>query len=253
MSDLEKISHSSYRNLQRIFKSVFKESIGAFQKRLKLEKGYKQLIYSNFPIGSIAIDAGFESVQSFSKAFKKRYSISPARARKEKFNLLPVFFRSHDNEKKSITYEKLYLPVKKVFFKSIQTYNYTNADINHLWDEIDAEVNSKKSVSYYGVILDEPLITDKAKCRYEACFDGDNAPADYYVTTIFGQWYAKFVHKGSYDTIEETYQAIYYDWLFNSPLEFDNSAIIEHYAVHGSNETDETKFSTEILIPLRKK
>jgi AraC family transcriptional regulator len=38
INELEDIGCYSYRNLQRIFQNIFKETIGAFQKRLKLEK-----------------------------------------------------------------------------------------------------------------------------------------------------------------------------------------------------------------------
>ncbi|MBB6270703.1 transcriptional regulator GlxA family with amidase domain [Pedobacter cryoconitis] len=38
---LEQLSNYSYRNVQRVFKNIFNESLGAFQKRLKLENAYK--------------------------------------------------------------------------------------------------------------------------------------------------------------------------------------------------------------------
>ena len=89
--ELEKISNNSYRNLQRIFKTIFKESIGAFQKRLKLENGYRKIIYTNNTISDIAIEVGFQSVHSFSKSFKKHFNISPSIARNQKENLFTIF------------------------------------------------------------------------------------------------------------------------------------------------------------------
>ncbi len=251
--DLEAISNSSYRNLHRIFKSVFREPIGAFQKRLKLENAYKKIIYTNNQITDIAIEVGFESIHSFSKSFKKQFNISPSNARKEKIGLFNTFFKDSNSKHKEIDCEIIYLNQKKVFFKAIQTNNYNNDDINILWDKIDAEISSDSNINYYGVIVDEPLITDKSKCRYEACIDKEIVLEGLYFKNIFGGRYAKFIHNGNYNSIENTYRKIYYDWLFNSSLEFDSSPIIEYYTISGSNEKDEKKFVTEILIPIRKK
>jgi len=251
--DLEIISNSSYRNLQRIFKNIFKEPIGAFQKRLKLENAYKKIIYTNDPISDIAIEVGFESIQSFSKSFRKKFGIAPSNARNNKTLLFSSFFKESPNDDKEIQPEIIYIKSKKVFFKTIQTDNYNNNDINTLWDKIDTEIRPTGKINYYGVIVDEPLITDKSKCRYEACIDVEAAPKNYYFRNIFGGRYAKFLHHGSYATIEKTYRKIYYDWLFNSNLEFDSTPIIEYYLKTNSNKPDDAGLVTEILIPLKKK
>lgn len=253
VKDLEIISNSSYRNLQRIFKNIFKESIGAFQKRLKLENAYRKIIYTNNPISDIAIEVGFESLQSFSKSFKKQFGSSPINARNTKINLFDSFFKTTATNGKEISCEIIYLAAQKVFFKTIQTNNYNNNDINNLWGKIDAEIKDPNNINYYGVIVDEPLITDKSRCRYEACVDKEIVSKEYYFKNIFGGRYAKFIHNGTYNNIEETYQKIYYDWLFNSNLEFDSSPIIEHYKTNNANEANENNFVTEILIPIKKK
>jgi AraC family transcriptional regulator len=251
--ELEKISNSSYRNLQRIFKKLFSESIGAFQKRLKLENGYRKLIYTKSPITDIAIEVGFESIQSFSKAFKNKFGIAPSTARNEKEDLFTSFFPIKKDNSDDIRYEIVYLKPRKVYFKAIQTNNYNNQDIDRLWDTIDNEIKSNAAINYYGIIVDEPLITDSAKCRYEAAIDKEVIRTDYFSKNIFGGNYAKFIHSGSYDNIEITYRKIYSNWLFNSVLEFDSSPIIEHYRVTNTNEKEENNFVTEILIPIKKK
>ena len=59
VEELEDISNYSYRNIQRVFKKIFKENIGEFQKRVRLENGFKRLIYSNESISDISIDIGY--------------------------------------------------------------------------------------------------------------------------------------------------------------------------------------------------
>ena len=46
IKDLERISFYSYRNIQRIFKYSCGETIGAYQKRLRVENAYKLILYT---------------------------------------------------------------------------------------------------------------------------------------------------------------------------------------------------------------
>ncbi len=248
--ELEKISNNSYRNLQRIFKKAFNESVGTFQKRVKLENAYKKIIYSNNLINNIAIEVGFESVQSFSKAFKSKFGLTPSKAREEKINLLDTVNDVKLTTLKKISFEIVYLKTEKVYYKTILTNNYSNNDIDELWDELDTILTDKNDVKYFGTIVDEPLITSQSKCRYEACVNKEINKIDFNYKNIFGGKYAKFIHKGSYDEIEETYKKIYNDWLFNSTINFDNSPIVEFYKIHSNSE--ECNFITEILIPILK-
>ncbi len=251
VKELEKISNNSYRNLQRIFKKAFNESDGSFQKRVKLENAYKKIIYSNYLINTIAVEVGFETVQSFSKAFKKQFGLSPSKARVEKINLLNPTINSKLTNTKKIDFEIVYLKTEKVYYKTILTNNYSNGDIDELWNELDTTLAEKTDIKLFGTIVDEPLITSQSKCRYEACVNTEVKKTGFNYKNIFGGKYAKFIHQGSYDTIEVTYKKIYTDWLFNSTIDFDNSPIIEFYKIHSN--TEECNFITEILIPVLKK
>ncbi|WP_316817623.1 AraC family transcriptional regulator [Pedobacter nyackensis] len=250
---LEHISNYSYRNVQRVFKIIFKESLGAFQKRLKLEHAYKKLIYTSDSITDISYSVGFDSLQSFSKAFKKQFKVSPIQARREKLVVFENFINNSNEENRSINYELVFLKEMKVFYIGIQTKNYDSTEIELLWDKVDIVTGKDKTTACFGIIVDQPLITDKLKCRYEACIDKEPPGKEFLSTRIFGGRYAKYIHKGSYGLIEDTYRQIYKDWLFNSILEFDSSPIIEHYMKNDYNTGNMDDYITEILIPVKKK
>ncbi|NRF37713.1 GyrI-like domain-containing protein [Pedobacter foliorum] len=250
---LEHISNYSYRNVQRVFKAIFNESLGAFQKRLRLEHAYKKLIYTSDTITDIAYAVGFDSLQSLSKAFKKQFKVSPIQARTEKLMVFENFINSSREEDKHINYELVFLKEMKVFYIGIQTKNYNNDEIESLWDKIDTLTGKDNATAYFGIIVDQPLITDKLKCRYEACIDSAPTGNEFLSTSIFGGRYAKYIHKGSYSLIEDTYRQIYKDWLANPVLEFDSSPIIEHYGKNDSNTRNMDDYITEILIPVKKK
>lgn len=250
---LEHISGYSYRNVQRVFKNIFKESIGAFQKRLKLESGYKKLIYTDDPITDISYSVGFDSLQSFSKAFKKQFKVPPIHARQEKKIVFEDFINSCVQENKNIGYELVFIKEMKVFYLEIKTKNYHNADIELLWDKVDTVTGKDKATACFGIIVDQPLITDKLKCRYKACIDKEPTSKEFLSTRIFDGRYARYIHKGSYSLIEDTYRQIYKHWLFNTVLEFDSSPIIEHYVKNDNNTGNTDDYITEILIPVKKR
>lgn len=250
---LEQLSNYSYRNVQRVFKNIFNESLGAFQKRLKLENAYKKLIYTLDPITDIAYSVGFDSLQSFSKSFKKQFNVSPVKARKDREIVFESFISSYPEESESIAYEIVFLKEIKISYIGTQTRNYRSTEIELLWDKIDKILNADIIAEYYGIIVDQPLITVKVKCRYEACIDQETANKEFFSTHILGGRYAKYIHKGSYSLIEDTYRRIYRSWLFSSLLELDYSPIIEHYVKNDCNAENPDNYITEILVPLKKR
>ncbi len=88
ISHLEQLSCYSYRNLQRIFKSVYGETLGAYQSRLKCDHAFKKILFSQLPISDIALEVGYADLQTLRKAFKKRYGFPPSGARQNREALL---------------------------------------------------------------------------------------------------------------------------------------------------------------------
>lgn len=243
--EIENVSHYSYRNIQRVFKNLFKENIISFQRRLRLENAYKKIIYTDEVITDIAINVGYSNIQSFSKAFHKQFSISPTEARVKKENLFSTFINSEFQE---IEHKTVYKEPVKIFYKSIKTPNYKNNEINLLWEEIE----DKQEISHYesyGIIVDQPLITKHEHCRYEA---GTNIPTNstekWASKEIFGGKYLEFIHFGSFETIENTYRSIYQFWLNNPRIKFAEKPVIEQYFVSDENED---LYKTYIYFPLK--
>ncbi len=252
IEELEDIGCYSYRNLHRVFQNLFKETLGAFQKRLKLENGYKKLIYTKDTVTDIAYHVGFESLQAFTKSFKKQFGIAPSDARINRHHIFDEYLRQ-STQNTTISYDIVYLNPVKIFYQSIKTSNYDNGEIDKLWEKIDLHYGKQQDLNYYGIIVDQPLITVEDHCRYEACLNQNPNDKAFDTKEIFGGKYAKYIHKGNYDDIENTYRLIYKDWLFCSKLEFDTSPIIEHYVIHNFSIENDDSLLTEILIPLKKK
>lgn len=248
IEELENISHSSYRNIQRIFKKIFNETIGEFKTRLKLEKGFSSLVYSDEDIVEIALKVGYENNQSFTKAFKKKFNFTPNQARQKRETIFIDFIKS--GIKTESNAQLVYLDKKKVNSRLLITSDYDNETINNFWDELYSK--NFKNTNYYGLIIDQPLISLKSKSRYEACFDYNNSiDSKEKIKFIFGGKYMKYIHLGSYDTILDTYRSIYADWLIKRNFEILSSPIVEMYEI-GRNDTEkEEDFKTIIYVPVK--
>lgn len=78
--DVDKIaavSGYSKFHLERIFASENECTIYKYIKMRRLTEAARQLIFSNRPILDIAFDAGYDSQQAFTLAFKKVYNLTP--------------------------------------------------------------------------------------------------------------------------------------------------------------------------------
>ncbi len=77
-------------HLQRLFSAETGQTLGHFIRERKLILIADNLITSNEPLINLAIKYGFNSQQSFTRAFHKKYQLPPQKYRKK-------FSRQHSN------------------------------------------------------------------------------------------------------------------------------------------------------------
>ncbi len=102
--DLEIVAravHYSKYHLHRVFTDTIGLSIHDYINRRKLTQAAKLLVFSDKPILEIALAAGYESQQAFSKIFKQMYKKSPRRYREaEEFYPLQLRYRLNNHPTK---------------------------------------------------------------------------------------------------------------------------------------------------------
>lgn len=250
VKELEEVSHYSYRNIQRIFKYSCGETIGTFQQRLKVENAYKRILYTQENLSCIAVEVGFANIASFSKAFKQHFGISPKAARQNKEELLCGHEILPITSDVLLEPEIVYLKPMQVYYQSTNTY-YNNEEIEVLWEKFMENKFHDSGTEYFGVIADEPLIKTEISCRYDACSSMQCENKKLPSKIIFGGKYARFIHPGSYETIDETYTKIYSRWIFHSELEFSHTPIIEKYERYSEHAENQEEQLTYILLPLK--
>ena len=82
LADLAHGAFYSKPQFARVIKKRLGESPITVRRRLLLERAAYRLTHSKEPITSIAFDAGFESLEGFSRAFRSAFGTSPSQFRK---------------------------------------------------------------------------------------------------------------------------------------------------------------------------
>ena len=79
----------SRRQFHRLMVQVLGEPPGTHQRRLRLDRAAWLLLTSPTTILEIALETGWESHETFSRAFRRRFGVTPSSFRKDRGSSLP--------------------------------------------------------------------------------------------------------------------------------------------------------------------
>src|ERR1700722_8569261 len=82
LKELARVACLSEFHFHRIFGAVAGETLNNFTNRLRLEKAARLLRYSSRSATEIALECGFSSSATFSRAFRAAYETAPSQFRK---------------------------------------------------------------------------------------------------------------------------------------------------------------------------
>jgi AraC-like DNA-binding protein len=82
LKDVAEIAHFSQSHFERIFKEYTNYSFYQYLKRMRIKKAETLLLTPELPITNVALDAGFESITAFNKAFKEIKHCTPSEYKK---------------------------------------------------------------------------------------------------------------------------------------------------------------------------
>jgi AraC family transcriptional regulator len=224
-------------------------------------------------VTQIAFDAGYESHEAFSRAFKVAFGLSPSRFRVLKQPCWPVeaghapsgvhyrngelltHFKTMkpDPKREAITIQQL--PARRVaFVRHVGPYK----ECGKAWETLCAYLGKEGMLGgdnlFIGLCHDDPDVTPAARIRYDACVtvDGPFQPqGDIAVQTIAGGDYAVTTHFGPYEKLSDTYARVFGQWLPRSGREAGSGPSFEVY-LNDPNSTAPEDLVTDIHVPLRK-
>lgn len=260
---IEAACNYSYRNINRIFEAIHKETIGKYIKRLRLEKGAQFLKYSAAGVSEIAYEIGFEDRASFSKAFKAKYGHSPSDFRDKNEQIREqiqtnILMKEGENREK-LEFEIEYLPEFSFLFLEYKGSEKNNKAIDNAWNEvIEFSMQNKlfpKEPIFMTEIIDDVEISDEIHTRYNFGHLIEGYPISelkglFRIKTHKRQKYAKFIVKGSEGTNFDFYHKLYAFWMLDVNLELEDLPSLEFYP-NADFTTYKNELITEVYIPVQ--
>lgn len=258
MDELCRIACFSKYHFHRLFTAYTGLPLMNYIKWLRLKRAAHQLIvHKEETIINIALDAGFESHESFARAFKQICGQSPSEFRRERnwesFENPPQPMHIKGEKIMTITIKEL--PAKRV---AVMEHH---ADPMRLSDTLDKlttwakaqPINLKpKAGEAFGFGYHDPREVKPEEFRFDLAL---SVPQDFKLNdqvterTLPAGRYAVTMHKGSRDNIGDTIYSIYHDWLPQSGEELGDLPCIFCY-YNFDYEVAETESLTEIWVLL---
>lgn len=255
-------------HFHRVFKGMIGESLMGHIRRLRLERAASRLKLSALPVTQIAFEAGYETHEAFTRAFKSAFGVAPIHFRSQKTSpAVPapsgVHFR-HPRKLKhfktqrgriqtmNVQIQKIE-PMRVAFMRHVGPYDTVGAT----WDEFLPFLGKEGLLGgdsrFIGICHDDPDVTPPEKIRYDACVTVDDAfqPAgDIGVQIIAGGEYAVTTHFGPYQKLGDSYAKLLGQWLPRSGRELRSAPCFEIY-LNDPESTEANDLLTDIYAPLR--
>jgi len=246
---------------QKGFSMLCGFTVGEYIRQRRLSLAGSELVSTDRRIIDIALDYGYDSPDSFTKAFTRFHGVTPTAVRKD-----GAMIRSFARLKINISLEGGYCMDYKIVEKdsftvmgASKSFQYDRAftEIPEFWSEHYQTGKNQFVCGKYGVCIDE----DKASDEFEYLIADDYvAPAEIpsgFVTKVIPKHtWAVFPCKGPMPkALQEVNQKIFSEWLPNSKdYEIAAGYNIELYtslADYPKGNQDENYYS-EIWIPVKK-
>jgi AraC family transcriptional regulator len=231
---------------QRIFKAVTRETLKNYIRARRLANALEKLLETRLGILDIAILAGYNSQEAFTRAFKERYALTPNEFRQRgRRNLIVRKLKMDEDYLRHIHQNIVAVPELSTrpamllvglhtrFYGSDSDKNNLGAQLPPLWDSFIgrlAEVEHAVRTCCYGVVL--PVAGDTDELEYYAAIEvrqADSIPAGMHRIDIPAAQYATFLHHGLGKLVDRTVDFIYSSWLCQSAYRHDGGPDLEIY------------------------
>ncbi|KTD17807.1 AraC family transcriptional regulator [Legionella jordanis] len=258
LDQLSKIACFSKHHFHRLFTAYTGLSLQQYIRWLRLKRAAHQLIiYKDKPILQIAIHAGFESHEAFTRAFKNACHLSPSQFRAQcswQAWETPPYCLAKQGEIMNVT-------IKNMKARRLAVFEHrgdpakVGESVNKLihWAKTQSMNLKPKAGEAFGFAYDDPKTTAAANFRFDLAI---TVPEQLKLEGMIVEKrlpagrYAVAVHKGSRDNIGDTVYALYKNWLTQSGEELGELPCIFCY-YNLDHEVAETELLTECWLLLK--
>ncbi|MDD6725672.1 MAG: AraC family transcriptional regulator [Oscillospiraceae bacterium] len=258
---------SSPFNFQRVFALLCGYTLGDYVRMRRLTLAGEELLSTDAKVIDVALKYGYDSPESFSRAFTRFHGVSPSAVRKGaaihsfsricvKLILTGGSIMEYRIEKKQAA--KI-ICRRREFTKPGD--DYTNREIPEFWNECGRDGSIQKLCGYIkdsaqfkgllGVCFSTEMTDSGFPYGIGAEYDGESDPQDFEIVEIPAYTYAVFTVRGRMpDAFRETYRKICTEFFPQSGYEYGNGVEIE---VYPSADVQNPDYTCEIWIAVKPK
>jgi len=243
LDELAAIACFSPFHFHRIFRGMVGESVMEYVRRLRLEQAANKLRFSDRPVIDVALDAGYESHEAFTRAFSSRFGLTPSSFRKS---------QQADGAGAPEVRLEHFGPQRVAFLRHVGPYDQVGSSWQRLMSWAVTRGLFGGSTKILGIVYDAPDLTPEAKLRYDASLAvGNDVPAEgeIGIQEIARAEYAVMPYQGPYTNIQQAYDRLFGDWLPASGREPASLPAFERY-LNTPYDTAPENLRTEIYLPL---
>ena len=256
----EKVNISPFY-FQKGFSMLCGYSVGEYIRMRRLSVAGSELVTSDNKVIDLALKYGYDSPDSFTKAFTRFHGSTPTDVRR-KGALLKSFAPLHIkiilDGGNTMEYRVEEKPAFRVMGVSkIFSYETANADIPQYWDEIHVQAAVKPVEGMYGICFDEEMGGNRF--RYMIADDleeGEAEEKNLETYEVPRHTWAIFPCRGAMPlSIQEVNRRIFSEWLPAGNYEIAEGYNIEYYSdsAEFKDGTQDQDYYAEVWIPVRER
>lgn len=263
-------------HFHRVFRGAVGETPLELHRRLRMERAAWALLHGTEPVTSIAFAAGYETHESFTRAFRGHYQCSPSEFRQSNrpgaacarpFRVeLPsrsgIHFRSERSEPVRVVFARgeatMQVQIKHMPELRVATVSHVGpyGRIGEAFERLGRIAGPAglfgPASAMLGIYHDDPESTPAAELRSEAglVISADaRVPAGLTERLVPAGNYATVTHVGPYEQLGDTWTRLMGEWLASSGHRMGPGVSYEVYR-NTPADTPKEKLVTELYIPL---
>lgn len=264
IADIAKQATISPYYFQKGFSMLCGFTVGEYIKKRRLTLAGSELVSTDKKIIDIALEYGYDSPDSFTKAFLRFHGATPTAIRKGEA-MIKSFAPVKIKFVLTGGYTMDYKIVKKAPFTVIgisATFKYDSADfeIPKFWAEFNQSGKNSFINSVYGISIDKDMDGNEFEYLIADNYNPlKEIPADFVTQVIPEYTWAVFACKGTLannQSLQNVHEQIFSEWLpQNKDYEIAAGYHIEMYSNPNdyAKGTEDKNYYSEIWIPVRKK
>lgn len=266
LEELARVGGFAPYHFHRVFRGMTGEPLMAHIRRMRLERAANELRRGTTPVIQIALDAGYDSHEAFTRAFKQAFAVAPSEYRRNSHasraaaksgvhfadGHLPQNFRTSNHRTMKPSFETV-APLRVAYVRHVGPYS----ECGKAWDKLCSWMGKEgylgAGCKFVGISYDDPEGTPAEQLRYDACVtvDADFKPVgEIGVQIIEGGEYARVTHAGPYEQLSRTYAQLMGQWLPRSGRQLRNLPCFELY-LNDPSSTAPADLLTDIYVPLQ--